>query len=105
MEDRGINSIVFGSATETGNRYAPMKTCLSLVVASKYSANRGIPMPYFTSGQPTIICVQPNGESDDHHGNIELLIKECGHDGGHEYFGVSARGKQGDWFIMLCPRF
>ena len=65
----------------------------------------GTPMPYFTSGQPTIICIQATGESDDHHGDIEWFLEQCGPQNGHEYWGAVAQGEQGDRYIMLCPRF
>ena len=48
----------------------------------------GIPMPRFTSGQPTIICVQPNDESDDHHGDIEWLLTQCALDETHFFSPV-----------------
>ena len=62
-------------------------------------------MPRFTSGQPTIICVQSNDESDDHHGDIEWLITQCAFDESLFYFAALVRGAQGDRYIMLCPRF
>lgn len=68
-------------------------------------ADSGTPMPRFTSGQPTIICVQPNGESDDHHGDIEWLITQCASEETHFFFAGLVKGEQGDRYIMLCPRF
>ena len=68
-------------------------------------ADLGVPMPRFTSGQPTIICVQPNNKSDDLYGDIEWLIAQCASNESHHYFAALVTGGQGDHYIMLCPRF